>query len=59
MKTSVEKILNNIEWNFENICNLLIAFQQATITKNINVTVKLKDKNGIIDYFTKLKFEEI
>jgi hypothetical protein len=41
MKTSVEKILNNIEWNFENICNLLIAFQEASNTSNSNVTVKI------------------
>ena len=46
MKTSVERILNNIEWNFENICKLLVAFQEASITKNSNVSVKLKDKNG-------------
>lgn len=46
MKTSIERILNNIEWNYENICRLLVAFQEATITKNTNVTVKLKDKSG-------------
>lgn len=47
MKTSIETILNNIEWNYENICKLLIAFKEATITKDNNVSVVLKDKNGI------------
>ena len=59
MKTSVEKILNNIEWNFENICNLLIAFQEASNTSNSNVTVKLKDKNGIVSEYEIKSFQNI
>ena len=59
MKTSIEKILNNIEWNYENICNLLISFQQASITKNTNVIVKLKDKNGVISEYQVNSFQNI
>lgn len=59
MKTSVERILNNIEWNFENICNLLTAFQEASITKNNNVEVKLKDKNGFVNSFQVNSFQNI
>lgn len=46
MKTSLDKTLTNIEWNYENICRLLIGFQQATSTKNNNVEVMLIDKEG-------------
>lgn len=59
MKTSVERILNNIEWNYENICRLLSAFQEATNTKNNNVLVKLKDKNGIESEYQINSFQNI
>lgn len=48
MKTSAERILNNIEWNYENVVSLMIAFSEATKTTNQDVEVSLKDKNGKI-----------
>lgn len=59
MKTSLEQTLNTIEWNFENISNLMIAFQEASITSNNDVTVKLKDKKGVVTEHKVSSFQNI
>lgn len=59
MKTSAERILNNIEWSFENITNLLQAFQKATTTSDKEVLVRLKDKNGNITEYPVKSFQHI
>ena len=59
MKTSAEEILDNMEFLYENIYNLLKGFQQATNTNLSTVTVPIKNKNGIVENLPINSFQKI
>ena len=46
MKSSAEKLLSNIEIFYQNIYNLLVAFQQSTTALNQNIDVTLTNLDG-------------
>lgn len=59
MKTSAEKIFENFEFLYENIYNLLIAFQQASVSNLSSVKVPIKNKLGVIEYLEINSFQKM
>jgi len=59
MESSAEKLFGNIEILYENIYNLLTAFQQATVAGNSNVTVTLKKIDGTFEQVTINSFQKL
>jgi hypothetical protein len=59
MKAEASVLLAKMEYLYENIYNLLSAFQEATTTQNSSVTVTLKDDEGNISTKTVNSFQKI
>jgi hypothetical protein len=59
MKTSAEEILNNMEFYYENIYNLLDGFKKATTSNLSTITVPIKKKDGTIENLEINSFQKI
>ena len=59
MKSEAIKLLDNIEIYYENIYNLLAAFQESTNTANQNITVTLKNLDGTTRQVNVNSFQKI
>ena len=59
MQSSAEQILKNMELLYENIYNLLLAFQRATNSNFADITVPLKNQNGIIENVKVNSFQKL
>lgn len=59
MKSSAEKLLSNIEIFYQNIYNLLVAFQQSTTALNQNIEVTLTNLDGTTSTVNVNSFQKI
>jgi hypothetical protein len=59
MRTSIEKMVDNMERLYENIYNLLGAFKDATTTSNSNVTTTQRNPDGTTSTVTVNSFQNI
>ncbi len=59
MESSAEKLFGNMELLYENIYNLLTAFQEASLSQSSSVSVTIKKADGTFETVTINSFQKV